>query len=172
MKIFSILLLFVTFVASVPTPKPNDAIDISNLYKKREAATPLQTCNWATECSPGYLCCGGYCQNVYDCRRVPPKQPPQQLPEEPDQDEDGEDTPETLEEPKLNKRRYRSPKNEPDEKPAIKPSEETDQSCTHAWECGVTGEHQWACCNGKCLKWYPGPTPWIRPKCMKMMRRR
>ncbi|KAE8149555.1 hypothetical protein BDV25DRAFT_140667 [Aspergillus avenaceus] len=45
-------------------------------------------------------------------------------------------------------------------------SADKPKPCEHWWNCGVNGEHQWACCNKKCLKWYPGSTPWIRPKCL------
>ncbi|KAF7594834.1 hypothetical protein BBP40_008164 [Aspergillus hancockii] len=69
----------------------------------------------------------------------------------------------------LSKRRYRSlddKTNDKAEGPILEP-EAGAKACNHWWDCGVTGEHQWACCNNKCLKWFPGSTPWVRPKCLK-----
>ncbi|KAB8071733.1 hypothetical protein BDV29DRAFT_159230 [Aspergillus leporis] len=71
----------------------------------------------------------------------------------------------------LSKRRYRAPEDRTDKgKDDDKPSDEHEdgeKTCSHWWECGTTGENLWACCNNKCLKWFPGATPWVRPRCLK-----
>ncbi|KAE8355143.1 hypothetical protein BDV28DRAFT_146434 [Aspergillus coremiiformis] len=132
--------------------------DCRHSSQKREAITPRDQCNWTSDCRPGDLCCSGRCQSVYDCRRAPPKQPPT----EPADDQVAKSAADT----KLDKRHYRSREDQPDKPAEPDNTVKTGQACKHAYDCGVTGEHQWACCNGECLKWYPGSTPWIRPKCV------
>ncbi|OGM47765.1 hypothetical protein ABOM_003230 [Aspergillus bombycis] len=150
--------------------------DCKHVPPKPEVIGNAQTCTWATDCRPGDLCCNGYCQSVYDCRRVPPK-PPIQDPEATTDDKETPETPDEAEpavddrsETQHDKRRYRSPEDRSDDKASEEPGIQgvpTDAACKQWWDCGVSGEHQWMCCNGKCLKWYPGSTPWIRPKCLK-----
>ncbi|KAE8328426.1 hypothetical protein BDV39DRAFT_203949 [Aspergillus sergii] len=149
--------------------------DCKHVPPKSELAGP-QRCTWATDCRPGDLCCSGYCQSVYDCRRVPPK-PPVKGSEDTAGNKDSPKTPGDAEpvvdksrETPLDKRRYRSPEDKPNDKAngvSSMQSLQTEAACKQYWDCGVSGEHQWMCCNGKCVKWYPGSTPWIRPKCLK-----
>ncbi|KAB8221214.1 hypothetical protein BDV33DRAFT_202695 [Aspergillus novoparasiticus] len=149
--------------------------DCKHVPPKSEVAGP-QRCTWATDCRPGDLCCSGYCQSVYDCRRVPPK-PPVKDSDDPAEDKDSLETPNDAEpvvdkpsETRLDKRRYRSPEGKPNDKTKDESSIQgiqTEKVCKQYWDCGVSGEHQWMCCLGKCVKWYPGSTPWIRPKCLK-----
>ncbi|KAE8342857.1 hypothetical protein BDV24DRAFT_162032 [Aspergillus arachidicola] len=149
--------------------------DCKHVPSKSEVAGP-QRCTWATDCRPGDLCCSGYCQSVYDCRRVPPKPPVKDSGDTAD-NKDSPETPNDAEpvvnnssETQLDKRRYRSPEDKPNNKANDESSIQglqTETACKQYWDCGVSGEHQWMCCNGKCAKWYPGSTPWIRPKCLK-----